>query len=45
MDFTPITTVLVTGTILTAIGAVSAIKLGPPFARWGYAQVTKMFGR
>ncbi|MDD4979598.1 MAG: hypothetical protein PHI29_13310 [Gallionella sp.] len=45
MDFTAITAAINTTTILAGIAAVAAIKVGPPFARWGYAQVTKMFGK
>lgn len=45
MDFTPITAVLNTTTIIAAIGAVAAIKVLPAFTRWGYGQVTKMLGR
>lgn len=45
MDFTPITDVLTTTTIIAAIGAVAAIKVLPSFTRWGYAQVTKLFGK
>lgn len=45
MDFSPILAVLVTTTIVAAIGAVAAIKVLPPFTRWGFGQVTKLFGR
>lgn len=43
MDFTPITSVLDTTTIIAAIGAVAAIKLLPGFTKWGYNRVTSMF--
>lgn len=45
MDFTPITSVLNTTTVIAAIGAVAAIKVLPSFTKWAYAKVTSMFGR
>lgn len=44
MDFTALTAAISVTTIVAAIGAVAVIKVGPSFARWGYKQVTKMFG-
>lgn len=44
MDFTALTAAINVVTIVAAIAAVAAIKVLPPFTRWGYKQVTKMFG-
>lgn len=44
MDFTALTAAISVTTIVAAIAAVAAIKVLPSFTRWGYAQVTKMFG-
>lgn len=45
MDFTAITAAVSATTIIAAIGAIAAIKVLPSFTRWGYAQVTRMFGK
>ena len=44
MDFTAITAAVDVTTILAAVAAIAAIKVLPAFTRWGYKQVTKMFG-
>ncbi len=45
MDFAPILGSISVTAIITAIGAVAAIKVLPNFTRWGYSKVTGMFGR
>lgn len=42
-DMSAITGAVDAGTIVVAIGAVAAIKILPGVARWGYAQVMKLF--
>lgn len=44
MDFTALTAAISVTTVVAAIAAVAAIKVLPSFTRWGYKQVTKMFG-
>ncbi len=45
MDFAAITAAINVTTIVTAIGAIAALKILPGFTKWGYAKVTSMFGR
>lgn len=42
-DMSPLTGAVDASTIVVAIGAVAAIKILPGVARWGYAQVMKLF--
>ena len=42
-DMSPMTSAVDASTIVVAIGAVAAIKILPGVARWGYAQVMKLF--
>jgi hypothetical protein len=44
MDFTAITSAIDATTIVTALGAIAAVKILPPVAKWGYSQVINWFG-
>ena len=44
IDLTPLTSVVDVTTVLAAIGVVSALKFGVPFAKWAYHQVASLFG-
>lgn len=43
MDFTAVTSAIDTTTIMTALGAVAAVKIGPGVARWGYNKIIGWF--
>lgn len=43
MDFTALTAVADSTTIIAAITAMAAIKFGPRFVRWGYNQAIGFF--
>jgi hypothetical protein len=43
MDFTAVTAAVSAGTILTAIGALAAIKILPGVAKWGFNKVIGWF--
>lgn len=43
MDFTAITAAVNVTTVVTAIGAIAALKILPGFAKWAYAKVSSMF--
>jgi hypothetical protein len=45
MDFTAITAAVDAATVVTALGAIAAIKILPPVAKWGYNKVIGWFGR
>ena len=46
MDFALIVDVFLVGilVVLMAISSIVVLIVIPPFTRWGYVQVTKMFG-
>lgn len=43
LDFTAVTAAVTSTEIVTAIGAVAAIKILPGVARWGYSMVITWF--
>lgn len=45
VDMTGMTSAVNVLTVVAAIGTVSAIKFGVPFAKWAYAEVVSLFGR
>lgn len=45
MDFTPITSAVDGSVVVTALGAIAAIKILPVAAKWGYGKVISMLGR
>lgn len=45
MDFSALVAAVDASTIVTAIGAIAAVKILPGVAKWGYGKVIGMFGR
>lgn len=43
MDFTALTSAIDTSTILTALAAIAALKIGPGVAKWGFNKVIGWF--
>lgn len=43
MNFVAITDAIDVAVIVTALGAIAALKILPPLARWGYNQVITWF--
>lgn len=43
MDFTAILGAVDGATVIAALGAVAAIKIGPNVAKWGYSKVVNWF--
>ncbi len=43
MDFTAVTSAVDASTIVTAIGAIAAVKILPGVARWGFSKVITWF--
>jgi len=43
MDFTALIASIDAATVVTALGAAAALKMGPNVARWGYSKVINWF--
>lgn len=45
MDFTSVTAAVDSTTVVAALTAVAALKMGPGVAKWGYNKVINWFAR